>query len=158
MRVLTALTLLALGLTAMAWAAAPPPGATGSGLLAPARATLGNLRGWLRDDRPAWHGAQRTVAGGSAARGARRIVENGCGARHLIPRIAGAHGKVGPPLTGLADRAYLAGVLPNTPGGMIRWLVNPPAHSPETAMPDLDLTENEARDIAAFLMTLKGNR
>ena len=65
---------------------------------------------------------------------------------------------MGPPLTGLADRAYLAGVLPNTPGGMIRWLVNPSAHSPKTAMPDLDLTEDEARDIAAFLMTLKGNR
>ncbi|MEL6648628.1 MAG: hypothetical protein AAFQ05_13195, partial [Pseudomonadota bacterium] len=54
------------------------------------------------------------------------------------------------------ERAYVAGVLPNEPGGLVRWLVDPVAHSPMTAMPDLGVTEADARDMAAYLYTLRG--
>ena len=98
-----------------------------------------------------WQAAARQIHEGDAERGARLIQEHGCGACHVIPGIAGARGSVGPSLATLWRQAYVAGILPNDPGGLVRWIVDPPAHSPETAMPDLGVTEAEARDIAAYL-------
>lgn len=79
----------------------------------------------------------------------------GCGSCHRIPGVARAEGRVGPPLDGLADRIYLAGELTNTPDNLIRWLRSPQEVSPGTAMPDVGLTEEEARHIAAYLLTLR---
>lgn len=95
------------------------------------------------------------VAGGGVRRGAETIAEMGCGSCHTIAGITGAHGRIGPPLTGVGDRAILAGELPNTPANMIRWVRDPQAVEPGTAMPDLGVTEQQARDIAAYLYTLR---
>lgn len=95
------------------------------------------------------------VAGGSVHRGAAAVAEMGCGSCHAIAGIPGAHGRVGPPLTGVGDRAILAGELPNTPANMIRWVRNPQAVEPATAMPNLGVTDQQARDIAAYLYTLR---
>ncbi|GGG23948.1 hypothetical protein GCM10010964_10150 [Caldovatus sediminis] len=78
----------------------------------------------------------------------------GCGACHRIPGVRNARAMVGPPLDAFAQRGYVAGVLPNRPANLLAWLRNPPAINPMTAMPDLGLTEAEARDIAAYLYTL----
>ena len=91
------------------------------------------------------------VAGGQAQRGRAAIERFGCAACHTIPGIASHGAQVGPPLVALRERGYLAGVLPNTPQNMVRWLRHPTEVSPLTAMPDLGLTEAEAADIAAFL-------
>jgi len=93
------------------------------------------------------------ITGGTPARGAELIRGFGCGACHVIPGIAGAQGEVGPPLAGLARRAYIAGVLTNTSANLVRWIVNPRAVDPLTAMPTLGLTNAEARDVAAYLYT-----
>jgi cytochrome c2 len=93
--------------------------------------------------------------GGDPARGALAIRQYGCGACHRIPGIPGARGVVGPPLDRMSERGYLGGVLANTPENLIRWLRNPPAVDPTTAMPDVGLSEAEARDMAAYLHTLK---
>jgi cytochrome c2 len=95
------------------------------------------------------------VAGGSVHRGAATVTEMGCGSCHTIAGITGAHGQVGPPLTGVGGRAILAGELPNTPANMIRWVRDPQAVEPATAMPNLGVTEQQARDIAAYLYTLR---
>ena len=95
------------------------------------------------------------VAGGGVRRGAATIAEMGCGSCHTIAGITGAHGRVGPPLTGVGGRAILAGQLPNTPTNMIRWVRDPQAVEPGTAMPNLGVTEQQARDIAAYLYTLR---
>ena len=79
----------------------------------------------------------------------------GCGTCHTIPGIQRADGRVGPPLDGIAKRVYVGGALPNTPPNMIRWLQHPQNVNPATAMPDVGLNDNEARDIAAYLYTLK---
>ena len=93
--------------------------------------------------------------GGSPARGEELIRSYGCGACHTIPRVAGAKSTVGPDLQGIASRAYIAGVLPNTPENMMRWLMNPPAVDDKTAMPNLHIGAVEARDMAAYLYTLR---
>jgi cytochrome c oxidase assembly factor CtaG/cytochrome c2 len=79
----------------------------------------------------------------------------GCGSCHAIPGITGAVGMVGPPLGQISQRVYIAGVLPNEPDNMIRWIENPPAIDPKTAMPNVGVTPRDARDIAAYLYTLR---
>ncbi|HYD75792.1 c-type cytochrome [Ramlibacter sp.] len=77
-----------------------------------------------------------------------------CATCHVIPGVVGANQHVGPPLGGIAGRAYIGGVLPNSPENMVRFLRDPQAVDPLSAMPALGLTEQDARDIAAFLFTL----
>jgi cytochrome c len=96
-----------------------------------------------------------TVLGGDPERGAAVIGSVGCGSCHTIPGIRAADGVVGPPREGVGRRRYIAGELPNRPDTMVRWLLDPQAIEPDTGMPDLGLTEAEARDVAAYLFTLR---
>ncbi|MDT8305781.1 MAG: c-type cytochrome [Anaerolineae bacterium] len=97
---------------------------------------------------------QPFMPGGNAERGAELIPVYGCGTCHTIPGIRGADALVGPPLTGWAARAYIAGAIPNTPQNLLLWLQDPQSVEPGTAMPDMGLTEQAARDIGAYLYTL----
>lgn len=81
-----------------------------------------------------------------------------CASCHAIPGVVGADRHVGPPLGGMADRLYIAGVLPNTPANMVHWLRYPTQVNPQSAMPDLGVTQQDARDIAAFLYTLSDKK
>jgi putative membrane protein len=97
--------------------------------------------------------AARLTDGGDAARGRIAIRQYGCGACHTVPGVPGANGLVGPPLAGVGGRAYIAGVLTNTPQHMVRWIVNPRGVDSLTAMPATGVSEREARDIASYLYT-----
>lgn len=92
---------------------------------------------------------------GNASRGRGLIAKLECGACHTVPGVSGAVGKAAPPLMWMGRRTTVAGVLPNTPPNMIRWLKNPQAIVPGNAMPNADLTDSQARDIAAYLESLK---
>lgn len=93
--------------------------------------------------------------GGDAVRGATIIASEGCGGCHIVPGIRGAHGLVGPPLTSFGRRAYIAGRVANSPANLVRWIYDPHLIDPETVMPRLGLTEQQARDVAAYLYTLR---
>ncbi len=95
------------------------------------------------------------MTGGDPARGKAAISRYVCVACHQIPGVSGAQGLVGPPLGGVARRAYIGGVLGNSPENMIRWVQNPQAVDQKTAMPNLGVTDADARDIAAYLYTLR---
>jgi cytochrome c len=95
------------------------------------------------------------LTGGNPHRGAEAIRRYGCKSCHSIPGISGANALVGPPLSGIASRSYIAGVLVNKPDNMITWLRNPPAVDDKTAMPNMGVTEKDARDIAAYLYELR---
>jgi cytochrome c len=99
--------------------------------------------------------AERVVKGGSVASGHTLISEYGCGACHIIPGLPDAKGEVGPSLTEFASRSYIAGRVPNTTDVLIQWLENPQAVDPQTAMPNLGLSSQEARHIAAYLYALE---
>ena len=99
--------------------------------------------------------AVANMVGGNPDRGPLLIRSYGCGTCHTISGVAGANGLVGPPLTGIAERAYIAGVLPNAPENMVRWIENPKAVDSLTAMPVLGVSPADARDIAAYLYTLR---
>ena len=98
--------------------------------------------------------AYAPLTGGNADRGAKVIEGYGCGACHSIPGIDGARGEIGPPLVLFRRRSYVAGRIPNTAPNLVRWLRDPHAIEPGTAMPTLGLTQQEARDVAAYLYTL----
>jgi cytochrome c len=99
--------------------------------------------------------AAKTSTGGDPVRGRAAIERYGCNACHSIPGISGPKGMVGPPLEHMASRAYIAGKFANNPETLIKWLQNPPAFDPQTAMPALGVTPADSRDIAAYLYTLK---
>lgn len=54
----------------------------------------------------------------------------------------------------MGERRYFAGGLTNNNDNRVRWLRHPTQVDPLTAMPDLEVTEQEAKDIAAYLETL----
>jgi cytochrome c2 len=159
-RALVILLLLGASIGAMTWAAVPPGHSPLRDALRPAGETLRGALAWFRqgpaDGHPDWKDARRDLLYGDAGKGAELIKQYGCGACHEIPGVRGASGTVGPGLSGFAERAYIAGVMPNDPGSLTRWLVNPPVHSPQTAMPDLGITDDEAQHMAAYLMSLRG--
>ena len=95
------------------------------------------------------------VPGGDPERGRTAIADFHCGACHTIAGVVNADGRVGPPLTGVAERTMIAGELPNTPADLVRWIQDPPSVEPKTAMPNLHVDARTARDIAAYLYTLR---
>jgi cytochrome c2 len=99
--------------------------------------------------------ADELVPGGDAARGRALIVQFGCPSCHTIPGVKGADGVVGPPLTKVALRTYLAGRIANTPENMARWIANPKSVDDKTAMPVTGVSPEEARHIVRYLYTLR---
>jgi cytochrome c551/c552 len=101
------------------------------------------------------HESQAGASNDSSDRGKVAIDRYGCASCHTIPGIRGAVGLVGPSLDRIASRTYIAGVLQNTHANMLRWIQNPPQVDDKTAMPNLRVNEQDARDIASFLYTLR---
>jgi cytochrome c len=97
----------------------------------------------------------RSVATAEVRAGAESLLRYGCDQCHTIPGIRGADGLVGPPLTAYARRSYVAGRVPNDPDHLIRFIMDPQSIKPGSAMPVVGLTSQEARDIAAYLYTLR---
>jgi cytochrome c1 len=62
---------------------------------------------------------------------------------------------VGPPLDNIGSRTMLVGRRPNTPANLMRWIRDPQGIEPGTAMPEQGVTEQDGRDIAAYLYTLR---
>jgi cytochrome c1 len=89
-------------------------------------------------------------------RGVKVIVQRACTGCHTIPNIPGA-GTSAPDLSGIASRTQIAGgVVPNNSvEDLAKWIQNPPALKPGTAMPNFGLSEADARAAAEYLYTLK---
>jgi putative membrane protein len=97
----------------------------------------------------------RELTGGDPGSGAKAIHQYGCDSCHTIPGIRTAQANVGPPLSRLGVRTYLAGRLENTPENLVRWIRLPHSVDPQTAMPETGVTERDGRNIAAYLYTLR---
>jgi cytochrome c2 len=91
------------------------------------------------------------LTGGNPRVGQQLIARYGCAACHEIKGIAHADSKVGPSLTEMRSQSYVAGVLPNSAANLIKWIQHPRAIDPKTAMPELGVSEVEARNMAAYL-------
>jgi cytochrome c len=98
----------------------------------------------------------RVVVGGDPERGKVAIKKYACGACHIIPGIEGAVGRESHPLFGFANRGDIAETVVNTPDNLVRWIQRPTEIRPRTRMPIMGVSEQEAKDIAAYLYTLDG--
>lgn len=105
------------------------------------------LAGCGRPDAPAPLGAD-------PQRGRIALAQHACVACHIIPGVTGSQVHVGPPLAGLSKRKFIAGKLPTSPENLVRWIRDPHAIAPNSAMPDLQVGERDARDMAAYLLTM----
>jgi cytochrome c len=97
----------------------------------------------------------QSVTAGNPANGRRLLYSYGCGSCHAIPGVGEADGTIGPALRGFGRRLYIAGVMQNTPENLFRWIAQPQEVQPGNAMPDVGVTQEQARDMAAYLYTLR---
>lgn len=94
------------------------------------------------------------LTGADSARGLRVVARVGCGSCHAVPGLDWPRGEVGPALDRFGERTLIAGHLPNRPDILVAYLRNAPAVLPGTTMPAMPITEQESRDVAAYLYTL----
>ena len=88
-------------------------------------------------------------------RGRQLAAQYGCNACHTIPGVEGPHGALAPSLQGLASRPTISmGTVQNTPGNLTKFIMNPASLNPQSSMPPVGLTPEDAKDIAAYLGTL----
>jgi len=85
------------------------------------------------------------------------IRQHGCGSCHVVPGMPAPQGNTGPALTDQGQKAYVAGVLPNTPEMLAAFIADPQRLNPPTAMPDLGVSAAEAALIAAYLLDKGGD-
>ncbi len=96
-----------------------------------------------------------TLGDAVPADGRRLVVDKGCVACHAFPDVPWPRGALGPSLEHFGRQGLIAGRLPNQPGILMQFVRNAPALVPGTAMPAISMTDQEARDVTAYLLTLK---
>ena len=106
---------------------------------------------------PLWPAAGRRSRPSTAMPigGGQLVTKYGCDTCHVIPGVKGTQGMVGPSLQHIASRQIIASKFPNSPQTMMRWIQNPQSFDPQTSMPNMSVTPADARDITAYLFTLK---
>lgn len=95
------------------------------------------------------------AAEAQADRGRLLLAQYQCGSCHAIPGVPASRGQVAASLEGFGRRSYIAGRHPNDPETLARWIADPAALSPGTLMPDMGVSEADARAIAAYLGRLR---
>jgi cytochrome c1 len=96
-----------------------------------------------------------TLGDADIDRGRQLVVDKGCVACHTFPDVKWPRGGLGPSLENFGRQGLIAGRLPNQPGVLMQFLRNAPAQVPGTAMPAIAMTDQEVRDVAAYLLQLK---
>lgn len=96
-----------------------------------------------------------TKATGDVLRGQRLLAQYQCGSCHAIPGVPIARGVAGPSLEQFGRRAYIAGHIPNRADKLTHWLIDPRSLVPTTTMPNMGVSPDDARDMAAYLQSLR---
>lgn len=96
-----------------------------------------------------------TLGDADTRRGRQLVVEMGCAACHSFPDVKWPRGGLGPSLENFGHQGLIAGRLPNQPGVLMQFVRNAPALVPGTAMPAISMSDQDARDVTAYLLKLK---
>jgi cytochrome c oxidase subunit II len=109
------------------------------------------FRKWLRQQSAPATPPQSALA----KRGEQLFLNGACASCHAI-RGTSAKGYVGPDLTHLAGRTFLAGLtIPNTPDYLARWITDSQHFKPGNQMPNFQLPPDQLRALVAYLESLK---
>lgn len=96
-----------------------------------------------------------TLGAANAGRGRQLVADKGCVACHVFPDVKWPRGRLGPSLDNFGRQGLIAGRLPNQPGVLMQYVRNAPALVPGTAMPAITMSDQEALDVTAYLLTLE---
>jgi len=104
-----------------------------------------------------WAAAQKAAApepSGDAAEGKSVFARSACVGCHTIRGVSA--GALGPDLSHFGSRELFgAGLWPTTVDNVVAWLKDPPALKPGSRMPNLHLSDAEAKALAVYLTSLK---
>jgi mono/diheme cytochrome c family protein len=90
-----------------------------------------------------------------AGRGRIALMQHGCATCHAIPGLPGGReAQTGPSLAGIGARKVIAGTLSNSDPNLAFWIRRPDLVRPDSAMPDMRVSERDAADMVAYLRTL----
>ncbi len=83
---------------------------------------------------------------------------NGCGTCHTLPGVSNGVFPNAPSLNNVALRPTLAGdQIPNNPQTLKQWIQDPQSVKADAKMPKLNVTAQQAEDLAAFLYSYPYN-
>ena len=108
--------------------------------------------------KPAATDVKPAAVTGDVATGRTLFTAKGCIACHTAQGVQGATGTIGPNLNGIGDpakRPTLTDGAANSPEHIREWIKDPQKLKPGTMMPNLQLSDKEADDLVALLLTLK---
>jgi cytochrome c oxidase subunit 2 len=90
------------------------------------------------------------------AKGEKLFMTKGCMGCHSLQAVKAPQGLIGPNLANVGSRSYIAaGWLKNTDENLERWIREPQAVKKGVLMPNLGVTEEEARALRAYLRAHK---
>ena len=90
-----------------------------------------------------------------AAAGRELLARYHCGSCHSIPGVAASQGQFAASLERFGARSYIAGRVANEPAALARWIVDPASVVPGTLMPNMGVSLDDARAMAAYLGQLR---
>lgn len=94
------------------------------------------------------------LSGGDPQMGRKQLGMHSCVSCHVIPGVPKADGTKGPSLVHWYRRSTFLNTYPNTPENMEKWLAMPSHRKPGTSMPDLNVSQQESRDMTAYLFSI----
>jgi len=94
------------------------------------------------------------MTGGNPELGRKKLAQHSCISCHVIPGVPKGDGKSAPSLANWAGRRAFLNTYPNTPDNLEKWLEAPSHRKPGTAMPDLNVSPQDSRDMAAYLFSI----
>lgn len=93
---------------------------------------------------------------GNPGRGPALAAQYGCNVCHMIPGVEGPAGSLGPSLQGVGSRPAISqGAVPLTPENLVKFIQDPATLNPQSSMPPSSVPDSDAKDLAAYLLTLK---
>src|SRR5882724_3152960 len=110
-----------------------------------------------REDFDRWARQQAAAArdDGRVAEGRRIFEHTACINCHTVAGTA-ANGRFGPDLTHLMSRDTIgAGLVPNTPENLRRWMQDPAAIKPGSLMPAMGMSDRELDAVTAYMASLR---
>jgi cytochrome c oxidase subunit 2 len=101
-------------------------------------------------------GSPAPAPGNLYATGEKLFTSKGCLACHSLVAVNAPKGMVGPNLANVGARSYIAaGMLKNTDENLARWIRDPQGIKKGVLMPNLGVSEPDARALVAFLRAHK---
>lgn len=94
------------------------------------------------------------MTGGTPELGRKRLAQHSCVSCHFIPGVPRGEGKSAQSLAHWYWRRTFLNTYKNTPQNLEKWLETPSHRKPGTAMPDLSVSPQDSRDMAAYLFSI----